>query len=82
MYNGFDEDAQVLSRLPGLVSFEADAQARRAGVIKRHLVHELLLPILRDKARHTVQLVLLGVMERVMEVEGGETSMRKTEGTG
>ena len=67
MYNGLDEDAQVLSRLPGLVPFEADAQARRAGVVQGHLVHELLLPVLRNEARHTGQLVLLGERERERE---------------
>ncbi|KAF3842918.1 hypothetical protein F7725_001767 [Dissostichus mawsoni] len=59
----------VLSGLPGLVSFEADAQACRAGVIKRHLKHELLLTALRNKASHMGQLVLLGARGRVMEVE-------------
>lgn len=78
MYNGFDEDPQVLSCLPGLVSFETDAEPRRAAVIKRHLKHKLLLSILRNKGWHTGHLVLLGVGERVMEVEmEKETSMRK-----
>lgn len=67
MYNGFDEDSQILSCLPGLVSFEADAEPRRAGVIKGHLEHELLLPILRNKGSHTGHLVLLGVRERERE---------------
>lgn len=71
MYNGFDEYSQVLSGLPGLVSFEADAQACRAGVIKRHLKHELLLTALQNKASHTGQLVLLGARGKVMEVETG-----------
>lgn len=81
MYNGFDEDSQVLSRLPGLVSFEADAEPRRAAVIKRHLEHKLLLPVLRNKARHTGHVVLL----RVRESNGGrrgDTSMRKRGGVG
>lgn len=79
MYNGFDEDSQVLSSLPGLVSFEADAEPRRAAVIKGHFEHELLLPILRNKALHTGYLVLL----RVRENNGGRrgaTSTRKREG--
>lgn len=76
--NGFDEDPQVLPRLPGLVSFEADAQPRGAAVIKRHLKRELLLSILRHKDRHAGHLVLLGVGETVMGVEEeNEMLMRK-----
>ncbi len=82
MYDGFDEDSQIFSCLPGLVSFEADAKPCRAGVIKGHLKHELLLPILRNKGSHTGHLVLLGVRERerVMGGRRGETSRRKREG--
>lgn len=76
--NGFDEDPQVLPGLPGLVSFEADAQPRRAAVIKRHLERELLLSVLGNKARHAGHFVLLGVGETVMGVEvEKETLMRK-----
>lgn len=46
VYDGFDEDSQILSRLPGLVPFEADAEPCRAGVVEGHLKHELLLSIL------------------------------------
>lgn len=66
---GFDEDPQVLPRLPGLVSLEADAQPRRAAVIKRHLKRELLLSVLGSKDLHTGHLVLLGAGETVMGVE-------------
>lgn len=59
--NGFDEDPQVLPRLPGLVSFEADTQPSRATIIKRHLKRELLLSVFRNKDRHAGHLVLLGV---------------------
>lgn len=82
MYNGFDEDAQVFSCLPGLVSFEADAQACRTGVVKGHLEHELLLPALRNKACHTGHLVLLRMRERVMEVEGDVDEEERRVGTG
>lgn len=76
--NGFDEDPQVLPGLPGLVSFEADAQPRRAAVIKRHLERELLLSVLGNKAWHAGHFVLLGVGETVMGVEvEKETLMRK-----
>lgn len=67
--NGFDEDPQVLPRLPGLVSFEADAQPSRATIIKRHLKRELLLSVFRNKDRDAGHLVLLGVRETVMGVE-------------
>lgn len=78
MDDGFDEDPQVLPRLPGLVSFEADAQPRRAAVIKRHLESELLLSVLGNKDRHAGHLVLLGAGETVMGVEvEKETLMRK-----
>lgn len=70
MDDGLDEDAQVLPRLPGLVSFEADAQAGRSAVIERHLERELLLPALGDKGgRQAGQLILLGA--RGWGVEGG-----------
>lgn len=79
MDDGLDEDAQVLSRLPGLVPLEADAQARRAGVVEGHLEHELLLPALRHEASQTAQLVLLGGTgrdgdgdERRVGTRGGE----------
>lgn len=66
----FDEDAQVLPRLPRLVSFEADAESRRSAVIERHLERELLLPALGDKGgRQAGQLILLGVR---VEVGGGD----------
>lgn len=58
--NGFDEDPQVLPRLPGLVSFEADAQASRAAVVKRHLKRELLLSVFGNKDRQAGHFVLLG----------------------
>lgn len=64
MYNGFDEDPKVFSRLPGLVSFEADAKPRRAAVIKWHLKRKLLLSILGNKGRRTGHLVLLETGER------------------
>ncbi len=84
MYNGFDEDPQILSCLSGLVPFEADAKPRRAGVIKRHLEHKMLLSTLRNKALHTGCLLLLGEGERVKEVkveriqEKGDTQQKKT----
>lgn len=78
MYDGFDEDPQVLSRLPGLVSFEADAEPRRPTVVEWHLKHELFLPVLRDKAWHAGHLILLGAAEKVMEAEVEKvTSMEK-----
>ena len=78
MDNGFDEDPQVLPRLPGLVSFEANAQPSRATIIKRHLKRELLLSIFWNKDRHAGHLVLLGVGETVMGVEvEKEMLMRK-----
>lgn len=59
--DGLDEDAQVLPRLPRLVSFEADAESRRTAVVERHLERELLLPALGDKGgRRAGQLILLG----------------------
>lgn len=83
MYNRLDEDPQVLSRLPGLVSFEADAEPRRAAVIKWYLEHKLLLSILRNKDWQAGHLLLLEVGESVMEVEvERETSMRKRGDTG
>lgn len=72
MYNGFDEDPQVLSRLPGLVSFETNAKPCRAAVIKWHLKHKLLLSILRNKGWQTGHLILLGVGETVMGSRCGE----------
>lgn len=63
VYDGFDEDSQILSRLPGLVPFEADAEPRRAGVVEGHLKHELLLSILWDHARHAGHLVPLEAAE-------------------
>lgn len=76
--DGFDEDPQVLARLPGLVSFEADAQTRRAAVIKRHLKRELLLSGFGNKDRQAGQLVLLWAGETVMGVEvEKEMLMRK-----
>lgn len=78
MYNRFDEDPQVLSCFPGLVSFEADAESRRAAVIKWYLEHKLLLSILSNKGWHAGHLLLLEVGESVMEVEvEEETLMRK-----
>lgn len=78
MYDGFDEDPQVLSCLPGLVPFEADAEPRRSAVIEWHLKHELFLPDLRDKAWHAGHLILLGAGEKVMEAEVEKvTSMEK-----
>lgn len=78
MYNGFDEDPKVLSRLPGLVPFEADAEARRAAVVKWHLKRKLLLSILGNKGRHTGHLVLLETGERVMDADvKRETLTRK-----
>lgn len=73
--NGLDEDPQVLPRLPGLVSFEADAQTSRAAVIKRHLKRELLLSGFRNKDRHAGQLVFLRVGETVMGGRGGERNV-------
>lgn len=66
--NGFDEDPQVLPRLPGLVSFEADAQPSRATIIKRHLKRELLLSVFGNKDRNAGHLILLGVGETVMGI--------------
>lgn len=78
MDNGFDEDPQVLPRLPGLVSFEADAQPSRTTIIKRHLKRQLLLSVFRNKDRHAGHLALLGVGEMVMGVEvEKEMLMRK-----
>lgn len=69
MYNGFDEDSQVLPRLSGLVSLEADTQPRRAGIIERNLEHKLLFPVLRNDAWPTGHVVLLKGRERIMWVE-------------
>lgn len=70
MYDGFDEDSEILSCLPGLVPFEADAKTRRAGVIEGHLKHELFFPVLWNQAWHMGHLVLLGARERVMKQKG------------
>ena len=82
MYDGFDEDPQVLSRLPGFVSFEADAEPRWAAVIKRHLEHKLFLPILRHKEWPAGHLVLLGGMRESNGGRSGETSMKERAGWG
>lgn len=79
VYDGFDEDSQILSRLPGLVPFEADAEPRRAGVVEGHLKHELLLSILRNHARHAGHLVPLDATES-NGGRRGETGMMKGKG--
>ena len=50
MDDGLDEDAQVLSGLPGLVALQADAQPGRARLVEGDLVHQLLPAVLQHHA--------------------------------
>lgn len=59
MNDGFDENSQIFSGLPGLVPFKADAKSCRASVIEGNLKHELLLPVLQNHATHARQLIFL-----------------------
>lgn len=48
MDDGLDEDAQVLTRLPGLVAFQTETKPGRPRVAYRNLVHQVLSTVLRQ----------------------------------
>lgn len=48
MDDGLDEDAQVLTRLPGLVAFQTETKPGRPRIAYRNLVHQVLSTVLRQ----------------------------------
>lgn len=77
MYDGFDEDSQILPRLSGLVPFEADTKSCWAAVIKGYLKHELFFSILWNHARHMRHLILLGGrQEGLRHIDGSERGVK------
>lgn len=74
MDDGLDEDAQVLSGLPGLVALQADAQAGRPRVVERDLIHQLFPAVLQHQAASILPFLAdsdkVGGIEKTLNLNG------------
>lgn len=58
--DGLDEDAEVITSLPGLVALQADPKSGRTGFVEGDLVHQLLPAVVQHQAAGLLALLTGG----------------------